>query len=91
MTVFAPRSTSVQVECIGVWLAIVRHDRAPCWSTSLTLPSPTLLPQAEVVLAMDFIETVTLTGARQYILAAVHHAARRVRVLGTPRTQHMPG
>lgn len=30
---------------------------------------------------MDFIETVTLTGARQYILAAVHHAGRRVRIL----------
>jgi transposase InsO family protein len=42
-----------------------------------------LRSQAEAVLAMDFIETVTLTGARQYILAAVHHAGRRVRVLGT--------
>jgi hypothetical protein len=36
-----------------------------------------------VILAMDFIETVTLTGQRQYILAAIHHASRRVRVLGT--------
>jgi transposase InsO family protein len=42
-----------------------------------------LRSQAEVVLAMGFIETVTLTGARQYILAAVHHADRRVRILGT--------
>ena len=42
-----------------------------------------LRSQAEVVLAMDFIETVTLTGARQYILAAIHHAGRRVRILGT--------
>lgn len=33
-----------------------------------------LRSQAEAVRAMDFIETVTLTGARQYILAAVHHA-----------------
>lgn len=32
---------------------------------------------------MDFIETVTLTGARQYILAAIHHTGRRVRILGT--------
>ena len=31
----------------------------------------------------DFIETVTLTGQRQYVLATVHHAGRRVRVLGT--------
>ncbi|GAA3434079.1 integrase [Kutzneria kofuensis] len=33
-------------------------------------------------MAMDFIETVTLTGPRQYILAAIHHAGRRVRILG---------
>jgi transposase len=39
--------------------------------------------QAEAILAMDFIETVTLTGTRQYILAAIHHAGRRVRILGT--------
>ena len=39
--------------------------------------------QAEAILAMDFIETVTLTGQRQYILAAIHHAHRGVRVLGT--------
>lgn len=32
---------------------------------------------------MDFIETVTLTGVHQYILAAIHHAGRRVRILGT--------
>lgn len=32
---------------------------------------------------MDFVETVTLAGQRQYILAAIHHAGRYVRVLGT--------
>ncbi|MEV5718174.1 hypothetical protein AB0L41_30170 [Amycolatopsis mediterranei] len=42
-----------------------------------------LRSQAEAILAMDFIETVTLTGQRQYILAAIHHAGRRVRILGT--------
>ncbi|RAS69724.1 hypothetical protein C8D87_10123 [Lentzea atacamensis] len=42
-----------------------------------------LRSQAEAILAMDFIETVTLTGQRQYILAAIHHASRRVRILGT--------
>jgi len=41
-----------------------------------------LRSQAEAILAMDFIETVTLTGRRQYILAAIHHAGRRVRILG---------
>jgi transposase len=42
-----------------------------------------LRSQAEAILAMDFIETVTLTGQHQYILAAIHHAGRRVRILGT--------
>lgn len=38
--------------------------------------------QAEAILACDFFETVTLTGQRQYVLAVIGHAARRVRVLG---------
>jgi transposase InsO family protein len=42
-----------------------------------------LRSQAEAVLAMDFVETITLTGQRQYILAAIHHAGRRIRILGT--------
>ena len=41
-----------------------------------------LQSQAEAILAMDFIETITLTGQRQYILAAIHHTSRRVRILG---------
>ncbi|WP_329568173.1 hypothetical protein [Streptomyces sp. NBC_01361] len=32
---------------------------------------------------MDFLETITLTGQRQYVLAAIEHATRRVRILGT--------
>jgi len=39
--------------------------------------------QAETILACDFIETVTLTGPRQYILAVIEHATRRIRILGT--------
>ncbi|SFR29169.1 Integrase core domain-containing protein [Lentzea waywayandensis] len=42
-----------------------------------------LRSQAEAILAMDFIETVTLTGQRQYILVAIHHASRRVWIVGT--------
>ncbi|MED7828366.1 hypothetical protein [Streptomyces chiangmaiensis] len=42
-----------------------------------------LQSQAQAILAMDFIKTVTLTGERQYILAAIHHTSRRIRVLGT--------
>ncbi|MFI9552775.1 integrase core domain-containing protein [Nonomuraea endophytica] len=35
------------------------------------------------MLACDFIETITLNGQHQYILAVIEHATRRVRVLGT--------
>lgn len=38
---------------------------------------------AHALRACDFIETTTLTGQRQYVLAAIEHATRRVRVLGT--------
>ncbi|MFC6087390.1 integrase core domain-containing protein [Sphaerisporangium aureirubrum] len=42
-----------------------------------------LRSQADALPACDFIETVTLNGQRQYILAVIEHATRRVRVLGT--------
>jgi hypothetical protein len=35
-----------------------------------------------VLLACDFLETVTLTGARMYVLAVIEHHNRRIRVLG---------
>jgi putative transposase len=42
--------------------------------------------QAEAILAADFFEAVTLTGARMYVLAVIEHASRRIRILGaTPR------
>jgi putative transposase len=41
-----------------------------------------LRSQAEAILAADFFETVTLTGARMYVLAVIEHATRRIRILG---------
>ncbi|MFC0112159.1 integrase core domain-containing protein [Kibdelosporangium aridum] len=41
-----------------------------------------LRSQAEVLLACDFFETITLTGARMYVLAVIEHAHRRIRILG---------
>jgi transposase InsO family protein len=35
-----------------------------------------------VLLAVDFIETITLTGTRMYVLAVIEHASRRIRILG---------
>jgi transposase InsO family protein len=33
--------------------------------------------------ACDFLETVTLTGARLYVLAVIEHRTRRICILGT--------
>jgi transposase InsO family protein len=41
-----------------------------------------LRSQADALLACDFLEAVTLTGARLYVLALIEHANRRVRILG---------
>ncbi|MFI0350943.1 hypothetical protein [Actinomadura sp. 9N407] len=42
-----------------------------------------LRTQADALLACDFLETVTLTGARLYVLAVIEHRTRRIRILGT--------
>jgi transposase InsO family protein len=55
-------------------------DPAPDRAT-MTWPQ-FLRSQAHALLAADFIETVTLTGARLYVLAVIEHATRRVRILG---------
>jgi putative transposase len=41
-----------------------------------------LRSQADALLACDCLETVTLTGARMYVLAVIEHRTRRLRILG---------
>jgi putative transposase len=49
--------------------------RQPPWASFLR-------SQADALIACDFFETVTLTGARLFVLAAIEYASRRIRVLG---------
>ncbi len=55
-------------------------DPAP-QRTSTTWPA-FLSSQAEALLACDFFETSTLTGARLHVLVVIEHASRRIKVLG---------
>ncbi|SCF49741.1 Integrase core domain-containing protein [Micromonospora matsumotoense] len=41
-----------------------------------------LRSQAHAIIAADFFETTTLTGARLYVLAVIEHTTRRIRILG---------
>jgi transposase len=73
----------ITIAASTVW-EILRTEGVDPAPRRTTLTWATFLrSQAATLLAMDFIETTTLTGTRQYILAAIHHAHRRVRILGT--------
>ncbi|MEW2490878.1 integrase core domain-containing protein [Streptomyces sp. NPDC048411] len=73
----------VKVAASTVWEILKAEGVAPAPGRTTTTWATFLRSQADALLACDFIETVTLTGQRQYILAVIEHATRRVRVLGT--------
>jgi hypothetical protein len=56
------------------------HDPAPGRSSSTW--ADFLRSQADALLACDFFETATLSGARIYVFAVIEHGSRRIRVLG---------
>ncbi|MCT9929954.1 integrase core domain-containing protein [Planotetraspora sp. A-T 1434] len=66
-----------------VWEILKQEGIEPAPERASTTWADFLRSQAEALLACDFIETFTLDGRRQYILAVIEHASRRVRVLGT--------
>jgi putative transposase len=65
-----------------VWEILREAGMDPAPDRAATTWAAFLRSQAEALLAADFIETVTLTGARMYVLAVIEHASRRVRILG---------
>ncbi|MEU8324103.1 hypothetical protein AB0C33_37575 [Nonomuraea sp. NPDC048881] len=66
-----------------VWEILQQEGIDPAPERGSTTWADFLRSQADALLACDFIETVTLTGQRQYILTVIEHAIRRIRVLGT--------
>jgi putative transposase len=72
----------VKVAASTVWEILHGAGIDPAPERSSTTWADFLRSQAEALLACDFFETVTLSGARLYVLAVIEHASRRIRVLG---------
>jgi hypothetical protein len=72
----------IKVAPSTVWEIL--HDAGvdPAPERSATSWAGFLSSQAEALLACDFLETVTLTGARMHVLAVIEHHTRSIRVLG---------
>jgi transposase len=65
-----------------VWNILKEHGIPPAPDREHTTWAAFLRSQAEAILAADFFETKTLSGATLTVLAVIEHATRRVRILG---------
>jgi putative transposase len=72
----------VTIAASTVWEILREAGIDPATDRATTTWADFLHSQAEALLAADFIDTLTLTGARMYILAVIEHASRRIRILG---------
>jgi putative transposase len=72
----------IKVAASTVWEILQQAGIDPAPERTSTTWASFLRSQAGALLACDFFETVTLTGARLYVLAVIEHASRRIRVLG---------
>jgi transposase len=72
----------VKVAASTVWEILKDAGIDPAPERTSSTWADFLRSQADALLACDFLETVTLTGARMYVLAVIEHRTRRVRVLG---------
>jgi transposase InsO family protein len=72
----------IKVAPSTVWEILREAGIDPAPDRAATAWTDFLRSQAHALLAADFIETVTLTGVRMYILTVIEHASRRIRVLG---------
>jgi putative transposase len=72
----------VRVAASTVWQILKDAGIDPAPQRTSDTWATFLRSQAHAILAADFFETTTLTGARLYVLAVIEHATRQVRVLG---------
>ena len=72
----------VKIAASTVWEILRDAGIDPAPERTVTTWADFLRSQAGALLACDFFETVTLTGARLYVLAVIEQATRRIRILG---------
>ena len=71
----------IEVAASTVWEILRQAGIDPAPERTSTTRASFLRSQADALIACDFFEAVTLTGARLFVLAAIEHASRRIRVL----------
>jgi putative transposase len=72
----------IKVAASTVWEILTDAGIDPAPQRTSQTWAAFLRSQAQAIIAADFFETSTLTGARLYVLAVIEHATRRVRILG---------
>jgi transposase InsO family protein len=72
----------VKAAASTVWEILREAGIDPAPERASTTWTEFLRSQADALLACDFFETVTLSGARLHVLAVIEHANRRIRILG---------
>ena len=72
----------IKVAASTVWEILQQAGIDPAPERTSTTWASFVRSPAGALLACDFFETITLTGARLYVLAVIEHASLRIRVLG---------
>jgi hypothetical protein len=72
----------VKVAASTVWEILKDAGIDPAPERASSTWAGFLRSQADALLACDFFETVTLSGARMYMFAVIAHGNRRIRILG---------
>jgi len=72
----------IETAASTVWEILRQAGIDPAPDRTSTTWASFLRSQADALLACDFFETVTSGGTRQFVLAVIEHATRRIRILG---------
>jgi hypothetical protein len=72
----------ITVAASTVWEILKDAGIEPARGRTSSTWAAFLRSQAHAIIAADFFETTTLTGATMYVLAVIEHATRRIRILG---------